>query len=378
MSILLSKNAVEKRNQIQCFCINDLVPEDHILRDIEKAIDFSFIYDEVKELYADEFGRPSVDPVVLFKIIMIQYIFGIRSMRQTIKEIQVNNAYRWFLGFDLTDKIPHFSTFGKNYVRRFKDTDIFDKIFEHILMEAVTCGFVDASTVFINGTHIKASANNKKSINETVRIEAKHYQNELNEEIKKDRVEHGKNPLKDKNDNDNPPTKNIKTSTTDKESGLFHKGEHKVVFAHTAHTVCDKNNFVLGVEITPGNIHDSVVFDKVYKDVIGKFPEIETIAIDSGYKTLWIMKQIFDSGRNANTPYKCPMTPKGFLKKYEFVYDEFYDCVICPENQILKYSTTNRDGYKEFKSNPNTCKNCPSRLKCTNSKDFIKVYTLHV
>ena len=88
-------------------CIDDLVPKDHILRDIDKAIDFSFIYDEVKELYCRDNGRPSIDPVVLFKIVMIQYTFGIRSMRQTIKEIEVNMAYRWFLGYDMIEKIPH-------------------------------------------------------------------------------------------------------------------------------------------------------------------------------------------------------------------------------------------------------------------------------
>ncbi len=71
-------------------------------------------------------ARPSVDPVVLIKMVFIQYIFGIRSMRQTIKEIETNVAYRWFLGFGFEDKIPHFSTFGKNYVRRFRDSDVFE------------------------------------------------------------------------------------------------------------------------------------------------------------------------------------------------------------------------------------------------------------
>lgn len=382
---MLSKKANEVRKQINFVSCDDLVPKDHVLRDIENAIDFSFIYDEVKDLYCDNNGRPSIDPVVLFKIVLLQYTFGIKSMRQTIKEIEVNVAYRWFLGYGLLEPIPHFSTFGKNYVRRFEDTDIFEKIFEHILNEAVNCGFVDASAVFIDATHIKACANNKKYTNEIVKIEAKNYQKELTEEINKDREEHSKKSLKNKDDDDNNDsgtpsggTKNIKQSTTDPESGLFHKGEHKVVFAYTAHTVCDKNNFILGVDLSAGNVHDSVMFDGVYRKVTAKFSEIEAVGIDSGYKTPWIMKQIFDSGKIACTPYKRPMTKKGFFKKYDFTYDEFYDCVICPENQILKYSTTNRDGYKEFKSNPNICKNCPSRAKCTENKDFVKLYTMHV
>ena len=92
--------------------LEELVPENHLLRIIDKAIDFNFIYDEVENLYSDK-GRPGIDPVSLFKIVFIQYLFGIRSMRQTIKEIEVNVAYRWFIGYSLTEPVPHFSTFGR-------------------------------------------------------------------------------------------------------------------------------------------------------------------------------------------------------------------------------------------------------------------------
>lgn len=376
---MLTKNKEETRGQVNIVCIEDLVPQNHLLRDIDSAINFNFIYDEVKELYSETEGRPSVDPVVLFKLVFIQYLFGIRSMRQTIKEIEVNMAYRWFLGYDMVESVPHFTTFGKNYSRRFAQSDIFIKIFEHILQEAINSGFVDASAVFIDSTHIKANANKQKYTNEVVKIEAKHYQKELDEEIAKDREEHGKKPPKGKNYNDeNPPIKNIKQSKSDPECGLFHKGEHKVEFAYTAHTVCDKHNFVLGVELSAGNVHDSVMFDPVYKNVLARFTGIEMVGIDSGYKTPWIMKQIFDSGRLPATPYKRPMTQVGFFKKYEYVYDEFYDCIICPENQILKYSTTNTEGYREFKSDPKICENCPNLNKCTHSKSFQKVVTRHV
>ena len=120
---------------MQIVCIDDLVPQDHLLRIIDKAIDWSFIYDLVRDTYSDSMGRPSIDPVTLIKIPLIQYLYGIKSMRQTIKEIEVNMAYRWFLGLELYDPVPHFSTFGKNYTRRFKDTDLFEQIFQHILEE---------------------------------------------------------------------------------------------------------------------------------------------------------------------------------------------------------------------------------------------------
>jgi len=105
------------------------------------------------------YGRESIDPVVLIKTVIIQYVFGISSMRQTIKEIGVNFAYRWYLGYGLHDKIPHFSTFGKNYKRRFKETDIFERIIMRILLEVERNGFIDDENIFIDGTHIKANAN---------------------------------------------------------------------------------------------------------------------------------------------------------------------------------------------------------------------------
>ncbi|MBP2629028.1 MAG: putative transposase for insertion sequence element [Firmicutes bacterium] len=296
----------------------------------------------------------------LFKIVFIQYIFGIRSLRQTIKEIEVNTAYRWFIGYDIGEAIPHFSTFGKNYSRRFKGTDIFERIFSRILQEAVRCGFVDASAVFIDGTHIKTNANKHKASNEVIEKQAKHYQEKLNEEITNDRQMHGKKPLKKDNDDmpKPPETKNIKRSTTDPESGLFHKGEHEKCLAYVANTACDRHNFILDSDLAPGNIHDSKMFDGIYACLIEKFPEIHAVAVDTGYKTPWIMKQIIDSERVPAVPYKRPMTKVGFFKKYEYVYDEYYDRMICPANQILKYSTTNRERYREYKSNPAYCKTC--------------------
>ena len=165
---MLTRNAEKKREQVQYFCMDDLVPKDHILRLVEDAIDWGFIYDLVEEKYSPDQGRPSMDPVTLIKIPVIQYLFGIRSMRQTIKEIEVNVAYRWFLGIDMMDPVPHFTTFGKNYTRRFKDTDLFEQIFERILEECFKHHLVDTKEVFVDATHVKASANINKKQQSTI------------------------------------------------------------------------------------------------------------------------------------------------------------------------------------------------------------------
>ena len=389
----------ENRYQCEMICIEDLVPEDHLLRKIENAVDFTKLYEFVEELYCEDNGRGSIDPVVLFKMVLIQHLYGLPSLRRTASEVSVNMAYRWFLGYSLQEETPHFSTVSYNFRNRFTAETV-DKIFLWILDEINENGYLTPSAVFVDGTHIKANANKKKKYEEEVPVAAKRYADELMEEINQDREAHGKKPLKDKDDDDkNRPSKPDKNtskkklarrkkaakqtkktvkSTTDPESGLFVKGEHKRQFAYEAHTACDKNGYVLETVVTPGNVHDSVAFDDVYDKVTERFPQIETIVADSAYKTPHIAKKICDDGRVLSTAYKRPMTKKGGHEWWKYVYDEYYDYIICPEYQILKYSTTNRDGYREYKSNSEICKNCPTKSLCTESKDNIKTVTRHI
>jgi hypothetical protein len=258
-------------------------------------------------------------------------------------------------------------------------SELSEEIFAWVLDKAVAKKLVKAETVFIDGTHIKASANKNKKRKELAVAAARIYDEQLREEINADREAHGKKPLKDRDDDDkSPPTKEVTVSRTDPDCGVFRKGEHETQFAYEAHTACDERGFVLGYEVTPGNVHDSTAFDAVYDKVTEKFPEVNTVTMDSAYRTPWICKRIFEDGRNASLPYKCPMTKDGFFKKYDYVYDEYYDCIICPNNQVLKYSTTNREGYREYKSDPKVCRGCPMRAECTESKNCQKVVTRHV
>lgn len=357
-------------------CIEDLVPQDHMLRKIENAIDFGFIYDEVKDLYSTDNGRPSIDPVCLVKLCIINYLYGYNSMRRTIRECEVNMAYRWFIGYDIAERIPHFTTFGKNYMRRFEGTDIFERIFMRVLEEAMNNGFVDTRAVFIDGTHIKANANTHKNVKKLVAKEARNYDEQLRKEINEDREEHGKKPFDE--DNDPPEQKEITESTSDPESGLFHKGEHKKCFAYNAQVACDEHGWILGATVHSGNKHDSTVFGDIYKKVKENVGKPEAVIADAGYKTPAIAKTLIDECVEPYMPYKRPMTKKGYIYKNEYVYDEYYDCYICPNNKTLEYSTTNREGYREYKSNSEECKNCSHLEQCTNSKNNTKVIVRHI
>ena len=391
---MLSKGQ-NRIDQMEMVWMDDLVPQDHLLRKIESAVNFEKIYEMVEDLYSEDNGRPSIDPVVLVKMVLIQHLYGLPSLRRTASEVEVNIAYKWFLGYGLKEETPHFSTLSYNFKHRFTSETV-DKIFAWILNEIAEAGYLSTTAVFIDGTHIKANANNKKKIQEEVPVASKRYAKELMEEVNADREKNGKKPFDDNDNNEPPkpskPTKNtskkklarrkkmkkVTKSLTDPDSGLFVKGDHKRQFAYEAHTACDKHGYILETVVTPGNVHDSVAFDDVYDKVTDKFPEVKTIVADSAYKTPHICKKIFSDNRVLSTAYKRSMTMKGGHEWWKYVYDEKYNCIICPEFHTLEYTTTNRDGYREYKSNPDICRNCPTRELCTHSKDCVKVVQRHL
>ena len=373
---MMTKNQINEREQLEMLTIEQLVPKDHLVRKLDAAIDFNFIYPLVEHLYS-AVGRPSIDPVVLFKMTFIQYTFGIRSMRQTIKEIETNMAYRWFLGFGFHTEVPHFSTFGKNYVRRFQDSDIFEQIFYRILKEIMDHGLLSEEHVFIDSTHVKASANKRKYAKKVVRKETRAYEEKLQEELNLDREENGKRPF--------PPEKfereemkEIKESTTDPESGYYVKDERTKQFAYSFHAATDEKGFVLGAIVTPGNLHDSHLLQPLVEKVIAHVGKPVAVAADAAYKTPAITNYLLENQMLPVLPYTRPKTKEGFFRKHEYIYDEYLNAYICPNNQLLEYTTTTKEGYRQYKSKPVVCANCPFLSQCTESKNCTKLIQRHI
>ena len=189
------------RKEVVMVDLEDLVPKDHLLRKIEKVMDYDWLYERLSPYYCHDNGRPGTDPVVLIKMVLIQHIFGIPSLRQTRREIEVNLAYRWFLGYGLLDEIPHFATVSYAFCKRFPE-ELAQEIFEHILTKALNNRMVDPSTIFIDGTHIKASANKKKFQKVQVEKAAKVYAEQLRQEVNAEREKLGKKPIEEEEDDE--------------------------------------------------------------------------------------------------------------------------------------------------------------------------------
>ena len=429
--MMTKKNNIGKFNIIFS-TIEELVPEDHPVRFYDKAIDWTFIYPLVEDLYSS-YGKPSIDPIVLFKMVFLNYIDGIHSIRKTCERCKTDVAYRWFLRINFDEKIPDHSTYSQNLKRKFLNTDLFNDIFMEIIRQSYSAGFIDPTNVFGDSTHVKANANKKKYNDKVVQITRNIYYDDLIKDINSDRISHEKKEINFNECNDDEPNddntapcddklikdsledelldtvedehgnsvsevkfdaetgkieennqnykyKHIKESSVDPDAGFYHKGEHEKQFAYSASALCDKNGFILDTYITSGNIHDSISFAGLYSNYKKNFlfNETKLVCLDNGYTSPAVAKSVIDSGKEILTPYKRPMTKEGFFKKNDYVYDEKLEGYLCPNNQILKYSTTNRDGYREYKSNGKDCANCPFLSKCTNSKNHVKVVTEHV
>ena len=177
------------RDVIELVGISSLVPENHLLRKIDAAVEWNRLYDMVEPLYSEDNGRPSIDPVVLVKMVLVQHLYGLPSLRRTAEEVRGSIYYRWFLGYSLQEETPHFSTVSYNFRHRFTEETV-DSIFAWILEEAAQAGYLSPKAVFIDGTHIKANANTKKQVKAVIPITSRRYAQELMEEVNADREAH--------------------------------------------------------------------------------------------------------------------------------------------------------------------------------------------
>ncbi|AFR17286.1 transposase [Burkholderia pseudomallei BPC006] len=189
---VMLKTPMPTQHELEMVTLEELVPKDHLLRQIDAAVDFEFIRAKVAHLYCADNGRPALDPVVMFKLLFIGYLFGVRSERQLMREVQVNVAYRWFARFRLTDKVPDASTFSQNRRRRFTDTTVYQEIFDEIVRQAIKRGLVDGRVLYTDSTHLKANANKGKF--DVVKLEQTPaaYTEALNAAVDADRAAHGR------------------------------------------------------------------------------------------------------------------------------------------------------------------------------------------
>ena len=187
------------------FRIEDQVPEDHLLRRIDGHVSFDFVHEKLRDSYSDT-GRPSIDPEVLLRILLLGYLYPITSERKLVEELRMHLAWRWFTGLGFDQEIPHHSTVSKNRHGRFQESNLFQELFERIVDQCMTTGLVSGEHMSVDGTFVQANANNDSRIPREQLAEAAQV---------KDRVRKYLAELEQENGDGEPVHQQDKVSTTD-------------------------------------------------------------------------------------------------------------------------------------------------------------------
>jgi transposase len=334
----------------------------HHLVKIDGVMDWNFVSRKLAAYYPHQIGRPSKDPVVLVKILMIQYLEGFRSVRFTCSQVKQNATYRWFLGIPLEEKVPDHSTISKFLSQRLKNEVFWEELFHHCLRLIHSEGFIANETWVADETELKANAN--KRVREAVAKEKVTEEKEDDLAIINDcRVRHGLKPLKAKGSKTEVKKTNI--SPVDGDARLSVKHDQRGRFAYFEHRIVDSlHNFIIATDVTGANVPG-------HRQLIGQVDQLKAlfgqyaaeIALDSGYYNAPLARRLFQRGFFVYMSYRRFSSnehPKCRRHQFRRVHEDLY---ACPCGVPFSYKTTNRQGYHEFRPPKGSCQGCPFAKK---------------
>jgi len=329
--------------------IEALIPENHFLRKVDKVLDLSFVRELSADFYCPNNGRPSIDPELFFRLVLISYFYRIDSDRQVCEEVQYNLAYRWFCRLALEDAVPDHSSMTRIRDRLGEET--FKKVFEKIVELCKEKELVKSKSVMTDGTLIKANA----SLNSMVHKEGEETENS---------GEGPKPPL-------GPPlnrklSNETHVSKTDPDSTLAMKEGTPRTLKYKVHdTIDSESRVILDTHVTTEAVHESQVYRDRLEHIEKTFGiEIEETIADRAYGTGEILSDLKGEGVKTNIPLfsgnsGSATTPEGF--EYQKKGDHFR----CPEGKFLKPFAAAIKGIKIYHPNAKDCRDCERKKACT-------------
>jgi len=356
------------------FRLDDYVPEDHLLRLIDNHIDFSFIIGKVKHLYSHT-GRPSVDPVVLIKMLLIGYLYDIKSERQIEKEIQVNLAYRWFIKYNIDERIPDHSTISQTRRRKFSESGIFQEIFDEVVKQVRSKGLIAGNTIFTDSTHIKANAS-MESLRKIV-ITPEEYLNKLDEESEVEKDEEGNSSP----DDDDKKSNKTHRSKSDPDSRIMARPGKPKGLHYLEHRSVDSSGFITDSYVTPGNEQDCKHYiDRLLRQRFAFNFKIKNAVADKGYGKGEVYAGLTDLGINAYIPkQQWNQMREGMFTYDDFEYIKNGDYFICPAGNKMICTSKEPNDNRSFvySCGSRLCNSsCEYRSKCTTSEAGKRAKTL--
>ena len=352
------------------FRLEDHVPENHLLRLIDRHVNFDFVRAKLKDSYSDT-GRPSIDPELLLRMLLVGYLYGVTSERKLVEELRMHLAWRWFTGLGFDQEIPHHSTFSKNRHGRFQESNLFRELFEEIVARCVEAGLVKGEHMSVDGSFIQANADHQNRIPREQLAQTA----EVNRTVREYVAE-----LEKENPVDPPPPPQEKVSTTDPDSTYATKGGPARLGYFDNYLVDNSSCVIVGVQATAARLSQESVAarDMIerYRELHGEFPQ--TLAADNTYGNGELLQWLDDRGI---APYirvkQCP-TPTTDLygiDKFRHVPED--NCYICPEGKRLTYVGINALNRTHlYVSTLKRCRDCAQKPQCTRGK--YKSLAIHV
>jgi IS5 family transposase len=238
---------------------------------------------------------------------------------------------------------------------------------------------VDGRVLYTDSTHLKANANKARYDLAMIAKSRSDYWDDLDIAIEEDRTAHGKKPLKAKPRK--PAEKETKVSRTDPDAGyMVRDGKPKGFFYLDHRTVDGRIGIITDTHATPANVHDSIVYlDRLDRQRRRFELDVRAVGLDAGYATSGIARGLEERDILGVTGYRKPTPPKpGMMRKKAFAYEREADAYRCPNGQMLGYATTDRNGYRHYKSDSQVCRTCPLLASCTTNAKAQRTITRHV
>src|SRR3974390_1263944 len=366
------------------FKLDDVVPGNHLLRrmNVFVTVALADLHQQLRPFYS-EIGRPSVDPELMIRMLIVGYCYGIRHERRLCEEVRLHLAYRWFCKLDLDDKVTHQPTFSINRLERLRESDILRHVFDRVVTACMKNGLikgegfaVDASVIEAHASryHGKAPAELDWTDAQRQKRAVAEYLAALEAEAQSQEEMDGGNGDGDGSDREREPRPSRKPpkviSPSDPSSAWTAKANKRVLFGYGLNYLIDVEHAVIvDVEATPARTFDEVAATRTMiertEEALGLKPR--RLTADTAYGTGKLLAWLLGKGIVPHIPvWERYQRTDGMFPRTDFAYDAERDVYVCPNDRILRTSGTVHDGrVRNYLSQPGDCRACTVKQRCT-------------
>jgi len=353
------------------FNLDEAIPENHLLRrlDVFVRMVLADLHEQLQPFYSD-IGRPSVDPELMMRMLIVGYCYGIRHERKLCEEVKLHLAYRWFCKLDLDDKVPHHSTFSENRLNRFRESDILRHVFERVVTACMAQGLVKGEGFAVDASVIEANASR--------------YRGKAPDEIDWSQSGRQSRAVAEylaalEHEEPNPDRQNPKViSLSDPSSAWTAKANKRVQFGYGLNYLIDiENAVIVDVEATPARTYDEVAATKTMIERTERRFDVkpDRLAADTAYGTGKFLGWLVDAGITPHIPvWDKGSRDDGTFSRSDFAFDKEKNEYKCPDGKALRTTGKVYDGRTIlYRASKRDCEPCPLKSKCCPKMPWRKV-----